>query len=159
MGNQTLSAELTFENNPGELLGGVGSIAMVGILAAIAIPAYEDYTIRAKVSSGLSLGASLKAELTAFYVENERFPDVNEAEEMSILEADSEHVVSAIVEPDSGLIIVQYEDSVNGGGELFLEVEDVYDGIPEWSCSSTFDNEHLPEECRTEEWDYDEESS
>ncbi len=165
LGDPGLSAELTFENNPGELLGGVGGVAMVGILAAVAIPAYQDYSIRAQVSSGFILGAGLKVELTAFYVENGRFPDINEAEEMSVLETDSEHVVSAIVAPDSGLIIVQYEDSVNGGGELYLEVEDVYDGIPEWSCSATFDDTHLPEECRTEEfeydddYDYDEESS
>ena len=35
-------------------------VAIVGILAAIAIPAYQDYTIRAKVSEGLSLAASAK---------------------------------------------------------------------------------------------------
>ncbi len=50
---------------------------------------------------------------------------LNEAEEMSVLDADSEHVVSVIIEPDSGMIIVQYEGSVNGGGELFFEVEEV----------------------------------
>ena len=93
---------------------------MVGIIAAVAIAPYQDYIIRSEVSSGFNLGTSLKAEVRAFYVENERFPNINEAEEVSVLDADSEHVVSAIVESDNGLIIVQYEGAVNGGANSFL---------------------------------------
>jgi type IV pilus assembly protein PilA len=39
-------------------------VAIIGILAAIAIPAYQDYTIRAKVTEGLSLASSLKASVS-----------------------------------------------------------------------------------------------
>src|SRR5262245_50738814 len=42
-------------------------VAIIGILAAIAIPAYQDYTIRGQVSEGLTLAASAKAAISEFY--------------------------------------------------------------------------------------------
>ena len=39
-------------------------VAIIGILAAIALPAYQDYTIRARVTEGLSLAAGLKTSVT-----------------------------------------------------------------------------------------------
>jgi type IV pilus assembly protein PilA len=45
-------------------------VAIIGILAAIAIPAYTDYTIRSKVSEGLSLAASPKTTLSEAYQSN-----------------------------------------------------------------------------------------
>ncbi len=38
-------------------------VAIIGILAAIAIPAYQDYTIRAKISEGLTLSSALKTSI------------------------------------------------------------------------------------------------
>ena len=42
-------------------------VAIIGILAAIAIPAYQDYTVRSKISEGLSLAAAVKTDLAASF--------------------------------------------------------------------------------------------
>ena len=42
-------------------------VAIIGILAAIALPAYQDYTIRSKVTEGLNLAAAIKADLSSMY--------------------------------------------------------------------------------------------
>ena len=49
-------------------------VAIIGILAAIAIPAYQDYTIRGQVSEGLTLAASGKAAISEFYAQTGRAP-------------------------------------------------------------------------------------
>jgi len=49
-------------------------VAIIGILAAIAIPAYQNYTIRAQVTEGLSLADGLKTAISEFYAQNGTFP-------------------------------------------------------------------------------------
>ena len=49
-------------------------VAIIGILAAIAIPAYQDYTIRAQVTEGLSLASSLKASVSESYADKGTWP-------------------------------------------------------------------------------------
>jgi type IV pilus assembly protein PilA len=45
-------------------------VAIIGILAAIAIPAYQDYTIRSQVTEGLNLASAVKAGVSEFYAQN-----------------------------------------------------------------------------------------
>ena len=49
-------------------------IAIVGILAAVALPAYQDYTVRAKISEPLALLGEAKTSVTEFYVANGVLP-------------------------------------------------------------------------------------
>src|SRR3984957_15409412 len=49
-------------------------VAIIGILAAIAIPAYQDYTIRAQVTEGLNLADAVKTAVAEYYANNGTFP-------------------------------------------------------------------------------------
>src|SRR5438045_9372285 len=53
-------------------------VAIIGILAAIALPAYQDYTIRTKVSEGLSLAAAAKLAVAESYTSIGTFPADNQ---------------------------------------------------------------------------------
>src|ERR1700730_7694954 len=50
-------------------------VAIIGILAAIAIPAYQDYTVRAQVTEGLNLAAPVKAGVAESYANTGTWPD------------------------------------------------------------------------------------
>ncbi len=54
-------------------------IAIVGILAAIALPAYQDYTVRAKMSEPTAVLAEAKTTIAEFYAANGRLPTAAEA--------------------------------------------------------------------------------
>ncbi|MEI7446847.1 MAG: pilin [Burkholderiales bacterium] len=52
-------------------------VAIIGILAAVAIPAYQDYTVRAKVTEGVAAAGAAKASVADFYMTNATFPANN----------------------------------------------------------------------------------
>ena len=149
LGDPMVAVELTFENNPGELLGGVYGVALVGVVAAIAIPAYQDYTIRAQVAEGLSLSAPVKADVASFYLDNGRFPDSNEADAMSMYGPAGKYTMSIIVEPDTGVLIINYYSEVGpNGGQIFMTPSVTSYSSVAWSCSGSFAAKHLPAACR-----------
>src|SRR5690606_3183393 len=52
-------------------------IAIIGILAAVALPAYQDYTTRAKVSEGITLASSAKTAVSEHFMSKNRLPATN----------------------------------------------------------------------------------
>ena len=55
--------------------GGFFFIFFVGILAAIAIPAYQDYTIRSQITEGLNLARPIKAEVAEYWAQHRSWPE------------------------------------------------------------------------------------
>lgn len=53
-------------------------VAIIGILAAIAIPAYQDYTIRAQIAEGINLTNAVKPKIQEYYKQHGRFPSDNQ---------------------------------------------------------------------------------
>jgi len=128
-------------------------VAIIGILAAIAIPAYQDYTIRAQISEGLNLAAGAKAAVTEFYQDQGALPADNA--EAGIEAAGNilgKYVAGVAVA--AGVITVTYGGDVNAavtaaGGTLTLTPNVAAAGSVQWVCTSNMQNKWLPAACRT----------
>ena len=53
-------------------------VSIIGILAAVALPAYQSYTVRAKIAEAINLGNELKDEIKLYYESHHRFPKDND---------------------------------------------------------------------------------
>ena len=125
-------------------------VAIIGILAAIAIPAYQDYTIRAQVSEGLNLAGGSKVAVTEFYQDTGGWPADNTAAGIEAA-ANINGKYTTGVAVLAGAITVTYGGSANtnlAGGTLTLTPTD-NTGAVEWACTADFANKWLPASCRT----------
>jgi Tfp pilus assembly major pilin PilA len=107
----------------------VGAVFFVGVLAAISIPAYQDYTIRAQVSEGLTLAAPIRESVAQAYAASGSWPvDLENA-------IDSARYVSSIA-VSNGTILIHYGKAANGkisGQTLSLHPREA-DGAIAWDC-------------------------
>ncbi|MCO6442367.1 MAG: pilin [Nitrococcus mobilis] len=127
-------------------------VAIIGILAAIAIPAYQDYTIRAQVSEGLSLADGAKTALAEFYNNTGRYPTNNASAGLASATSIEGNYVSQ-VGVNGGVITVTYSGpSVNSnikGNTLLLSASASGGGSMAWTCkSSTLASKYVPTNCR-----------
>ena len=109
-------------------------VAIIGILAAIAIPAYQDYTIRAKVSEGLALSGGLKTAIAESFqskgpstmtCNNKATCDLIGASPMDNTSLAGNKNVDSIVSDATGLITITYKTSVVPTGKNTLSIAPV----------------------------------
>jgi len=126
-------------------------IAFVGILAAIAIPAYQDYTIRAQVSEGMNLSGSAKAAVTEYFQATGELAANNEIAGLPPANAIAGNYVASVA-VDSGSVVITYGNQANAvidGKVLVMIPETQSDREIVWSCSSpSIAPKHLPSFCR-----------
>ncbi len=130
-------------------------VAIIGILAAIAIPAYQDYTIRAQVSEGLSLSSGAKAAVAEFYQDSGTWPTNNSQAGLAVptsIQGKYTLSVTASAVGGNGRITVAYGDEANTnltGATLFLTGID-NTGAIEWDCTggAVLVPKWLPSACR-----------
>jgi type IV pilus assembly protein PilA len=127
-------------------------VAIIGILAAIAIPAYQDYTIRSKVTEGLNLAASAKVAVADGFTSND-IPGVTAAAQAWNSEfAATKYVTTMTVGTLTGVITINYNTvaipQLKGANQLLLSpfVADAVNGLKplatglagqiDWACTS-----------------------
>lgn len=99
-------------------------VAIIGILAAIALPAYQDYTVRTKVSEGLVLAGSAKVALAEAYQANDMNGVLAVATEWNLAPKTSKYVSNIVINPANGEMQITYDVAnippLAGGNILFL---------------------------------------
>ena len=101
-------------------------VAIIGILAAVALPAYQDYTIRAKVTEGLSLASSAKTAITETF-NSKGATDMSVSSVTGYTPPVATTNVSGIVVNPSGTIVVTYQTSVLPSGSNVLSISPTVD--------------------------------
>ena len=126
-------------------------VAIIGILTAIAIPAYQRYTIRAQVAEGLSLSGPFKPAIADFYNNNGAFPPDNDAAGLFAPGDYAGKYVSSIT-VNGAVVSIQYGNSANAqisGRIITLTAIDNLGSVG-WDCSSggAIPDDFVPPTCR-----------
>ncbi len=127
-------------------------VAIIGILAAIAIPAYQDYTIRAQVSEAMSLTSGVRTAVSEFRQTTGVWPDDNlDAGVAASNEIVGNYVDDVAVGAANGVITATFGNAANpviATQTLTLTGDDSVAGSVQWACAGTVDAKYLPASCR-----------
>jgi type IV pilus assembly protein PilA len=128
-------------------------VAIIGILAAIAIPAYLDYAIRSQVAHGINLAAGAKVAVAEYYQNQGDFPPDNITAGLAAAVTIRGKYVTQVEVTAGGKIEVTFGNDVNI--KLIDAVMTVsatnHDGSLSWACTGddTLVEKWLPPACRT----------
>lgn len=126
-------------------------VAIIAILAAIAIPAYQDYVIRAQVSEGIALSAGAKTAVWDFVADKGRMPPSNASAGMASPASVKGQYASSVT-VTGGLIQVTYTtpkaNPALSAAVLMLSPVTLAGSI-QWRCKGTsLKSNYLPSTCR-----------
>jgi type IV pilus assembly protein PilA len=131
-------------------------VAIIGILAAIALPAYQDYTVRTKVTEGLNLASAAKLAVAETFQSNGILPANNQDAGLPVDTSIASKYVTSVTVGAQGKISIKYSDKMGGKPDMnnaivFLTPDTTTkEGSITWICAIG-DNtkfKFMPAECR-----------
>jgi len=131
-------------------------VAIIGILAAIALPAYQDYTVRTKVTEGLNLAAAAKLAVAETFQSTGVLPANNQDAGLPADATIASKYVRAVGVGTDGKISITYSDKMGGkpdmNGAVVTLTPDTKtnEGSITWKCAigDTAKYKFMPAECR-----------
>ncbi|WP_266159010.1 pilin [Dyella silvatica] len=154
-----LSLSITYEQQPFEALGSGGAMTTVAVMAigaAVAIPAYEDYTVRSQANEGLTLAEGVKVALSSYRESKGRWPKDNAQAGLDAPgEISGQYVDRVAVQPE-GAIEVHFGPTLPHGANARLS-DKSFTLVPKhnsadgwsWSCKSDeIADKDLPKGCK-----------
>lgn len=124
-------------------------VAIIGILAAIAIPAYQDYTARAQAAEGPKVTAGLLSDVGVYAAENSDLTGVESDAGIaaSATALDGKYISGASVGA-GGIISIVFDSGVLSGQTMTLTPTLNGSQISQWVCAGLTNPQHLPSGCR-----------
>jgi type IV pilus assembly protein PilA len=123
-------------------------IAILGILLAIAIPAYQDYTVRAKVSEGLNMATAAKLGVSETRQTRGTWPSNNAA--AGIANTIQSTYVNSVAVSGNGVITVTYRNITELPANATVTLTPAFaNESVRWTCApGTVPSRYLPATCR-----------
>jgi len=126
-------------------------VAIIAILAAIALPAYQDYVARSQVSEGMSLAAGPKTAVAEYYANFAAWPATNAAAGVANEASITGKYVSETEIGTGGVITVAFAQSATStkiaSDNLTLTPLDNQGSIS-WTCGGSIEPKFRPSSCR-----------
>ena len=117
-------------------------VAIIGILAAVALPAYRDYTVRAKVSEVLLAASSAKTSIAEYVNSSGALPP-----NTFTVESQTSKYVSGVTWDGTKIIATATGDSAISGSTIELTGA-ASGGQVTWTCAGTINAKYRPSSCK-----------